>query len=333
MTNPLTWGVLGCANIARRSFLPALAQAGGKLGAMSSRDLAKAQAWAAEFGAVKAYGSYTDLLADESIDAVYIPLPNTEHVPWAIKAAAAGKHVFCEKPFAPTAAEARQAVSACRKADVYLFEAFVYRCHPQSLTIARLIKEGKIGEVRSVSSYFHFNLRVRNQDNIRMRADLAGGALMDVGCYPLSYIRFIFGDMPIAVTAQAAVDASSGVDTNMVAALRFTNGMASASASMDALGGQGAVIFGSEGVMNIASPCHPAAVASVVISHGSNREESQFGSDRLPFSGAIMHFTDVVRGEVQPLVLPEEVIANATVVEAVAKAFRTGKEVELGKDA
>lgn len=328
MSKPVGWGILGCAAIARRSFLPALAQAEGKLLAIASRDPAKAQAWATEFGAERSYGSYEALLADPAIEAVYIPLPNSEHAPWAIKAAEAGKHVFCEKPLATSTLEAQSVASACRRAGVFPFEAFVYQCHPQTLDLRKRLSDGQIGEVRGAWAQFNFYLRNRD-DNIRMRADLDGGALMDVGCYSLSYCRFAFDAEPLAISAEAVIDPGSGVDISMTSTLRFPAGVASAMGSMDMQGGSGAVIYGTEGSMRIASPYHPAQDARVIITRGSRTEELQYGSDYMPFYAAIRHFQDVLRNRVEPLVTSEEAVANARAVEAAAQSMRRGQRVEL----
>jgi xylose dehydrogenase (NAD/NADP) len=322
------WGVLGCAGIARRSFLPALAQAEGKLVALASRDAAKAQAWATEFGAERSYGSYEELLADPAVEAVYVPLPNSEHAPWTIRAAGAGKHVFCEKPLATSAEEAQSMVDACKRAGVYLFEAFVYHCHPQTLDLKRRLLAGAIGEVRGAFVKFNFHLGNR-QGNIRMRADLAGGALMDVGCYSLSYCRFAFGAEPLAISAEAVFDALSGVDISMTSSLLFSSGVASAMGSMDMQGGQEALIYGTKGCMRIATPFHPGRQAGVIVARHGRTEELQYGSELLPFHPAIKHFEDVVRQRVAPLVEPQESVANMRAVQAAAASMREQRRVEL----
>ena len=203
MTQKLRWGIMGCAQIATGSVMPAIQESEtGVIHAIASRGLTKSSAVAAEFGIEKAYGSYEELLADPDVDAVYIPLPNHLHCEWVIRAAEAGKHVLCEKPVALNSLEAEAMVAACRKAGVLLAEAYMYRHHPRIAELQEIIASGEIGELRSIRGTFTYN-DATDTSNIRFKSAWGGGSLYDVGCYPLTAARLLFGAEPEAVTVQA----------------------------------------------------------------------------------------------------------------------------------
>jgi len=197
----LRFGILSTARVGRRRVVPAMQQAPNILvRAVASRDARRAQAFAHALSIPKAYGCYEDLLADPEVDAVYIPLPNSLHCQWTVKAAQAGKHVLCEKPLAASAREADEMIAACEANHVLLMEAFMYRFHPQNEHVLGLIQDGAIGPVRMVRAVFTFTI---GSSNIRLDAALAGGSLMDVGCYCVSVARTIVGAEPRAVSAFA----------------------------------------------------------------------------------------------------------------------------------
>ena len=191
------WGVLGVASIAVRRAIPGMQKGEwSEIAAIASRDLRKAEDAARKLGIPKAYGSYEELLADPEIEAVYNPLPNHLHVPWSIKAAEAGKHVLCEKPLSTTVAEARKLLAVRDRTGVKIGEAFMVRTHPRWLRARELIRAGRIGQLRSISGQFsYFN---RDPANIRNIRESGGGALLDMGCYPITLSRFIYGEEPIA---------------------------------------------------------------------------------------------------------------------------------------
>ncbi|MFS0636795.1 Gfo/Idh/MocA family oxidoreductase [Mesobacillus foraminis] len=203
MEKKLRFGVLGCANIAVGSVIPALKKSElCEVVAIASRGIEKAERTAAELGIERAYGSYEELLSDPEVDAVYIPLPNHLHKEWTIKSAQAGKHVLCEKPLALNQEEAEEMVQACREAGVKLAEAFMYRHHPRYSRVKEIIDSGEIGTIRAVNGSFTFN-NAGDAGNVRYRADWGGGAIYDVGCYPISAARFLLGQEPEAATVQA----------------------------------------------------------------------------------------------------------------------------------
>ncbi len=215
-------GVLSTATIGRVAFLPAAADSDHQVLAVASRDRERARDLAAEFDVPRAYGSYEELLVDDDLDAVYVPLPNAMHAEWTRRAADAGLHVLCEKPLGVDAAEAAAMADYCEDAGVTLMEAFMYRYHPRTERAAAVVRE-ELGEVRSVSATFQFPLPDR-PDDIRLNPDLAGGSLMDVGCYAVSASRLFCGE-PTAAYAAATDTRDAGVDTAITGVLEFPDGV------------------------------------------------------------------------------------------------------------
>ncbi len=216
----LRFGVMGAARINRR-VVPGISGANNaELVGIASRDRAKAEAAAQQFGARKIYDNYEAMLADAEIEAVYIPLPNTMHIEWGIKAAEAGKHALIEKPLAlkPDDIDALQA--AAQKAGVVVMEAFMYRFHPQQLRVKQMIADGAIGDIKVVKATNAFILGSDNY-NIRLDENMGGGATWDVGCYGVNVARFIFGQEPVAVYAEASLREGSSVDSSVAAILDF----------------------------------------------------------------------------------------------------------------
>jgi predicted dehydrogenase len=217
---PVRWGVLGCASIATRKVVPAMQRAARcDVMAIASRDAELAAATAARLGISRSYGSYEALLADADVEAVYIPLPNHLHAEWTRRAAAAGKHVLCEKPLAMTSAEAGDMVAACEQAGVALMEAFMYRLHPLWQRVRALVDDGAIGDLLAIQAFFSY----RNVDpgNIRNIATYGGGALMDIGCYPINVARWMFDGEPDHVAAAVHRDPTFGTDVLTSAVLGF----------------------------------------------------------------------------------------------------------------
>src|SRR5690242_11491714 len=206
MTEKVRWGVLGTAHIAMAKVIPAMQRSSWcEITAIASRDLAKAKAAANELNIPNAYGSYEELINDPSVEAIYNPLPNHLHVPWTVKAAAAGKHVLCEKPIALNAGEARTLIAVRDRTGARIQEAFMVRTHPQWLETRRLIQSGRIGTLRSITGYFsYFN---PDPANIRNQLEFGGGALLDIGCYPITISRFIFDAEPRRVLGLIERDA------------------------------------------------------------------------------------------------------------------------------
>ena len=247
-TNPLRIGILGCANIAKQFARDVAPCPAVRIVAVASRDAAKAGAFAAAHGIGRHHGSYEALLADDGVDAVYLPLPNSLHAEWAIKAAQAGKHVLCEKPLALGRAEAQAMFDAARHHGVMLLETYPYYFQPHTGALMALLADGAIGSLRSVQSCFGFTLS-NPQTNIRLKPELGGGALLDAGSYAVSVIRLAMGCAPQSVTAQAHW-ADSGVDISMMATLHYADGRrAQMSCAMDAATHRRATLVGSAGVI------------------------------------------------------------------------------------
>jgi D-xylose 1-dehydrogenase (NADP+, D-xylono-1,5-lactone-forming) len=224
MVEKVRWGVLGAANIARRRVAPAIQQSSnGEVVAVASRTLDKASDFARELNVPKAYGSYEELIADPDIDAIYNPLPNSEHAAWSIRCAEAGKPVLCEKPLAKDAAEAQSMVDAFARRNLLFAEGFMYRFHPQTVKVKELVDSGAIGDIVTMNATFTF--AIRSEDNIRLSKSLAGGSLMDVGCYCINVMRLMTGQEPERARAIARVGISSGVDEWLSGLLAFPSGV------------------------------------------------------------------------------------------------------------
>ena len=221
MQSRFSFGVLSTAKIAREKVVPEMMRSRlVEVAAIASRREDTARKTARELGIEKAYGSYEQLLADPEIDAIYNPLPNHLHVPWSVKAAEAGKHVLCEKPIAPTRDEALPLIEAAERYGVLIQEAFMVVTHPQWLTVKEWIEAGKIGELRAIQGVFsYFNA---DPDNIRNRADIGGGGLLDIGCYPIAISRFVTGREPVSVQAVFDFDADFRTDRLGSAVLQFS---------------------------------------------------------------------------------------------------------------
>jgi xylose dehydrogenase (NAD/NADP) len=251
MSERLKWGVLGNATIARVCVIPAIQRSGnGIVHALATRSPEQAVALASEHHIEHVYGNYEALLGDPEIDAVYVPLPNHLHHPWTIRALQAGKHVLCEKPLACRAPEALEMAEAASRAGLLLMEALMYRFHPRSRRIQQMVSGGEIGEPRWVRTSFCFHIgeeRLAACDNPRMRPEMGGGALLDVGCYGVSVARWLLGAEPGCLQAQAIYH-PSGVDVHFVGTLRFAHShLATVEASFVSALQQTYAVVGTEG--------------------------------------------------------------------------------------
>ena len=319
------WGVLSTAHIGTATVIPAMQQgAYCEIAAIASRDLEKAEAEAQRLGIPTAYGSYEELLADSQIDAIYNPLPNHLHVPWSIRALEAGKHVLCEKPIAPTVAEAQQLLDAARQhPDLKVMEAFMYRFHPQWQLARQMVREGRIGTLRSIDSFFSYY----NDDpqNIRNIADVGGGGMLDIGCYNVSLSRFIFGAEPQRVSGIVEYDPQMKTDRLASGILDFGQGTATFTCSTQLAPYQRVNIFGTTGRIEIEIPFNAPAnrPCKMWFQHGNELEEilldtcNQYTLQGDQFSQAILNNTAVPT----PL---EDAIANLRVIEAVIRSAKSG---------
>lgn len=252
-SNPVRWGVVGTADIAVEKVIPAMQGAElSRVDAIGSRSTERAANAAARLGVPRSYGSYPDLLADPDIEAVYIPLPNHLHAEWTIAAAEAGKHVLCEKPLAMTSVDAEAMIAACAKSGVKLMEAFMYRLHPLWVEVRRLVAEGAIGEVLAIQSVFSYHNVDPN--DIRNIVEFGGGALYDVGCYPINLARMLFDSEPTDVKASIRRDPDFGTDVVTSAVLDFAGRHATFTCSTQMEDDQRVAIEGTEGRLVIEIP-------------------------------------------------------------------------------
>lgn len=326
----LRWGIIGAANIAVHSVIPAIQQSQtGEVVAIASRSMDKAASVASRLNIPRAYGSYEQLLADPDIDAVYIPLPNHLHAAWTIRSAQAGKHVLCEKPLALTAAEASEMAEQCRKAGVHLAEAFMYRHHPRYSAIRKLIAEGRIGQLRAIHGAFTFR-NPDDPDNVRFRADYGGGALYDVGCYPISAARMIFNEEPEAVTCHAFFsERHDGVDMMSSGLIEFSGGKAlTFDCGMWASGRNKLEIVGSDGRIEVPSP-FVNQPGHFYVTDEEGRTSEHYSGQHNHYTLQADRFARVVWGEAEPLYPPEDAAANMRVIEACLTSARERRRVVL----
>jgi predicted dehydrogenase len=312
----IRWGILGVAKIATAKVIPAMQRAEHvEIAAIASRDLTKARAAAEQLGIPQAYGSYEELLADPSIDAIYNPLPNHLHVPWSIRAAEAGKHVLCEKPIGLSVAETRDLIAARDKAHVKIGEAFMARTHPQWLRAAEIVRSGRIGDLRVVSGHFsYFN---RDPKHVRNIAEIGGGAIMDIGCYPITLSRMIFAAEPVRVRAFLDRDPEFKTDRLASVILEYPQGHASFTCSTQLVPYQRMHIFGTTGHIEIEIPFNAPPDKPTRIFINDEAEEfpvcDQYTIQGELFSRAILENTEV------PVPL-EDALKNMIVIEEIFRS-------------
>jgi predicted dehydrogenase len=318
---PVRWGILGAANIALAKVIPAMQRSAlTPVVAIASRSLEKARAAAASLGIPRAYGSYDELLADPGVDAIYNPLPNHLHVEWSIRAARAGKHVLCEKPLALSAREARELRAVRDETGVTMGEAFMVRTHPQWLRVREIAQSGRIGELRLVVGHFSYTRRA--PEDIRNRLEWGGGALMDIGCYPITISRWLYDAEPTDVVAIVDRDAESGVDRLTSGLLRFPQGQATFTCSGDLVAAQRLEVFGTSGRITVRVPFTPAndKTSSIEIDEGRSPVEIQELEpvDHYTLQGE--RFSEAIRGVGRVPVSLEDATANMAVIDALFRS-------------
>jgi D-xylose 1-dehydrogenase (NADP+, D-xylono-1,5-lactone-forming) len=316
----LRWGVLSTAHIAQTQFVPAVRSASNaEVVAVSSRDVGRAQTFAASFEIPKAHGSYEALLEDPEVDAVYIGLPNSLHREWTVAAAHAGKHVLCEKPLARSVADAEAMVQACQQSGVLLMEAFMWRHHAQQARVRALLDSGVIGAPRVVSAAFAYRIDT-SKANVRLQAELEGGALMDVGCYAVNAARWVFSSEPLAVSGEQILDETLGVDMAFGGTLVFPNGgLAVVETSFVEAPIQRLEIGGSEGRVVVERPFRPDALRGrISIVRGAEVQLEDVAADN-QYARQVEHFgRSVAAGRL--LEPAEDGVAQARVIEALYAA-------------
>ena len=268
MSHQLRWGVIGTGNIAKQFAAGMKTARRGKIVAVGSRTQESAGAFAAQYSFSSAYSGYDALLSDPQVDAIYLSLPNSMHHEWTIKSLRAGKHVLCEKPFATNTAQSEEMFDIATKSGKVLVEAFMYRSHPQTQLILDTIRSGAIGDAKIIKTSFCY--RTTNiADNIRFNSKLAGGAMMDVGCYCLDFSRMIAGEEPDKIFAAGKLH-ESGVDEWAGGTLHFPGGIiANFVCGMTVQGDNTAQINGTEGYLEIGWPWKPQRKATFTIAHST----------------------------------------------------------------
>ncbi len=329
MTGPgddtrLRWGVLSTANIGRAAVNPAIrASRNGELVAVASRDAARAREFAQAHDIPRHHGSYEALLDDPDIDAVYVPLPNALHREWTIRAAEAGKHVLCEKPLAMTASECREMADVAEQAGVRLMEAFMYRFHPRTERLLELVHGGVAGDVRAIHSAFTF--RLTRPGNIRMSAELGGGALMDVGCYCVNVSRTVLGAEPVEARAWAEW-AETGVDARLAGALRFESGVvAQFDCALDLERREAVEVAGTDAWLSVDSAFLPGTGDVEIVEHrgrGDVARHTITGVDE--YRLMVEHFADAVLTGAPLRYDAAEAAANMAAIEALYRSARNG---------
>lgn len=253
----LRWGILGAGKFAGTFAKGIAASQTGTLVAIGSRTQEGADKFGDEYNVPNRHGSYEALVADPNVDVVHISLPNNLHAEWTLKCAQAGKHILCEKPFTVNYPEAVRTMEELKKYDVFFMEAFMYRCHPQTAKLKELLEEKVIGDVRLIQVNFCYNMGA-GYENIRMRNDVAGGGIMDVGCYTASMARLIAGEEPDVVQGAGFIGPISRVDEQATASLKFPSGAVANLACATQVNTNNEVrIWGSAGNIRVPNPWFP----------------------------------------------------------------------------
>jgi predicted dehydrogenase len=323
----LSFGLLGTARI-NRAVIPALrASRRGRLLAVASRTPDRAAAYAQEWGIERSFGSYEALLADPAIQAVYIPLPNSLHAEWAIRATRSGKHVLCEKPLALTVEDCDAVASAARAAGVVVAEAFMYRHHPQTSRVRQLVASGALGEVRLLRGSFSFTLT--RPGDVRLDPSLGGGSLWDVGCYPLGFARTVLGQEPLEVFGRQRTG-PTGVDLTFAAQLRFPGDvLVQFDSSFEVPHRAEMEIVGTEAVLRVLQPFKPGPDATLILSRGESTETLS-GEPAELYVGEVEDLAACALDGKAPVVSLADSRRNVAALQALLRSAREGRPVPLG---
>ena len=325
------WGIVSTAQIGRWVFAPAVrASARGELVGVASRDRDRAAALAGDLEIAEVFASYDDLLRSDRIDAVYLPLPNSMHEERAIRAMEHGKHVFCEKPLATSPEGAQRMVDAAARHGVVLMEAMVYRYHPQTLRLRRLLDAGAIGDLRHVAMHMG---APQPPGNIRWQPELGGGALADVGCYLIDVARWAAGTEPVRVSAAWRETREGGVDSRIGLLLEFPDTVvATLFGAFDATPMRGAHLAGSGGSLHIEQPTHPYEESAYTLTTPQATERVTLNNGVHAFTPALDDFHHCLLDGAAPLLSNTDAIATLRVMAAAAESARIGRTVHLAAD-
>ena len=322
---PVRWGIMSTAHINRLFLAGVRDSAEVEVVAIASRTRDAAERFARDNGIERALASYEALLADPDVEVVYIPLPNSMHMDWSVRALEAGKHVLCEKPLSRRVSEVCQAFDVAEREGRLLMEAFMYRHHPQTQRLVRMVQEGAIGRVRMIRAAFSFGARDRS--DIRMSAALDGGALMDVGCYCVSGARLIAGE-PERVAAEQTVS-GDGVDVAFTAALRFPGDvLAHFDAALTLPPERDELeVIGDEGALFLDDPWHCRRPVIELRRDGGTERVEVEGAD--PYRLEAENMSAAIRGEAAPLLGRDDAVGQARAIEALYRSAESGQTVSL----
>ena len=319
------WGVLGVASIALRRAIPGMQKGEwSEVTAIASRVRSKAEKTASALGIPKAYGSYDELLSDPEIEAIYIPLPNHLHVPWTIQAAEEGKHVLCEKPLATTVADAEEVLAVRERTGVKIGEAFMVRTHPRWIRTRELIRSGRIGELRSIAAFVsYFD---REPKNVRNILEYGGGALLEIGCYPITLSRFLYGEEPIRVIGSLQRDPELKIDRLDSAILDFPSGRCTFTCGTQLVYHQRMDFQGTRGRIEINVPLNPPIdrPSQILIDDGRDLLGGGVTVETIPacdqFTLQVDLFSKAIRGDGEVPISIEDAILNVAVIEAIFRS-------------
>lgn len=322
MAEPLRLGVLGAARIALGGIIPAAERAGGvEVTAVATRGGEKRVAVRELAPDAEVYEDYASLLESADVDAIYVPLPNSMHVDWTLRALEAGKHVLCEKPFSLNAAGATKAVERARSSKLALMEGFMYRFHPQTARLREILSSGSVGEVRQAVA--EFGHRLDDPEDVRGVGSLGGGSLGDVGCYCVSGLRLAFGSEPIRATAFGRFD-DDGADRDIGGVLEFEGGMGLISCSISSSRRERLEIVGTDGRITLRTPFRAdKAGGEMEIHYGIKPETESFeGGD--PYKEELEEFARSIQEGRDPAVGPDEILGNARAIDALLRSANAG---------
>jgi predicted dehydrogenase len=315
------WGIVGTANIARGQFLPAVRQAGGIAAAVASRELASAAEYAQNNEIERAVAGYESLISDPAIDVLYIPLPNALHAEWTIRALEAGKPVLCEKPLCGRLSDTERVLAVAARTGTPLWEAFAFPFHAQLGAIRKLLADGAVGDLMEIKSNFHFMLR--NPANIRLSSDLQGGALLDVGCYPVRLAQELFGPSWVRTWAHATMG-GDGVDVDTWGVVDYPDGRRlMLSCGLGRTYDTFTTLEGTAGQIRVTNPFHPGPSDSYqVVTAGGDTRTFSAEAHEPSFTAAICHIQEVIKGNEQPRHLAVETsLPTAQVLADLAVSF------------
>lgn len=324
----LNWGLLSTARINKVLIPPLKESTRNRLFAVGSRSVEQAEAYGREWGIPRVHGSYEALLADPEVDVIYNPLPNSLHTEWTVKAAQAGKHVLCEKPLTLSVAEVDEIAAAAQQSGVVVAEAFMYRHHPQTIKVKELVDEGAVGKLMLIRGSFSFLLKDPN--DIRLNRELGGGSIWDLGCYPISYTRYLVGAEPMEVFGRQ-VTSSGGVDETFAGQMRFPGEIfgqfdSSLSTPFRVI----IEVVGSEGYLTVPMPFAPQTDEIILLNRDGEKTEIRIPGQYL-YAGEVEDMADAVLSGRPPRVSLAFSRGNIAAISALLESASTGQPVTLNR--